>query len=381
MLGLADFDEILLPIEAIYDKFAESILSDIARRLLKAGKITSTAAWQSQRVIESGKVFGDVVNRISEITGVSKKELYKAFKEAGVRSLKYDNSLLVKAGLSAVNLNLSPAMQRILVLNMKKTASLMQNLTMSTAIRSQTSFLEALDLSYMQVVHGGMDYRTAVKTAVKSVARRGVEVVHYPSGRVDQLDVAMRRAVLTGVAQTATALTWENLVDNDIDLIEVSAHIGARNKGDVPENHALWQGYVYSRKNNPDFPDFLTVTGYGTKTGLSGINCRHSFYPYFEGTPRKYDEETLEAYRNKTVLHRGKEIDFYKATQMQRKQERKIRDAKREANTLQAVGLNNREEYQKVRKLQAQMRRFIAETGLDRKPEREGGKVILLDSK
>ena len=63
MLGLADFDEILLPIEAIYDKFAESILSDIARRLLKAGKITSTAAWQSQRVIESGKVFGSPPSR------------------------------------------------------------------------------------------------------------------------------------------------------------------------------------------------------------------------------------------------------------------------------------------------------------------------------
>ena len=113
-------------------------------------------------------------------------------------------------------------------------------------------------------------------------------------------------------------------------------------------------------------------------TGLSGINCRHSFYPYFEGTPRNYSEQTLEEYGGKTVTYRGEEIDFYKATQIQRKIERDIRAKKREAAVLGSVGKDNTKEIQEIRSLQARMRNFIKQTGLHRQPDREGGRVVLV---
>lgn len=379
MLGLADFDAITLPIEEIYNQFIESVLLDITRRLLKMGKITASAAWQAQRVIESGRVFDDVLKRISKLTGMTEKELRKGFREAGVRVLKFDNRILAAAGQVPVNLNLSWAMQQVLLAGMKKTNNTLRNLVMTTANTAQFAFLEAADLAYMQVVHGTMSYSQAIRAAIKNVAAKGLTVINYEkTGRNDQLDVAMRRAVLTGVSQTAAAISYENILSNDVDLIEVSAHIGARNKGEGPENHESWQGKVYSRKGNPKYPDFLTTTGYGTITGLSGVNCRHSFYPYFEGTARNYDAKTLEEYADKTVTYNGKEMSFYEGTQVQRSIERKIRAKKREAVLLGETKQNNVQEIAEVKALQAKMRDFIKQTGLQRQYIREGGRAEIV---
>lgn len=374
MLHLADFDIILTPIIALYEAFADEVLLDIVRRLRKAGKLTTSAAWQVQRLIEGGKTQEEILKKLSKLTTLSEKELKKAFKQAGIRSIAYDNELLIKAGLLPANTNLSPAMLRLLEVGVKKTAGTLRNLVLTTAVTSEQAFIEATDLAYMHVANGTMSYGQAIKMAVKKIASNGIETISYPSGRKDKIDVAVRRAVLTGVSQTAGEITWQDILDNDIDLIETSAHIGARNKGDVPENHEKWQGRVFTRKGNPKYPDFLTVTGYGTITGLCGINCRHSFYPFFEGSPRNYDVETLKEYREKTVTYGGKTMSFYDGTQIQRKFERMIRAKKREAKALEALGEDNSAELREVRDLQRRMREFIKQTGLQRQYEREGGK-------
>ena len=77
MLHLADFDAIIIPIINLYEAFADEVLLDIVRRLKKAGKITSTAAWQLQRLVEGGKTYEEVLQRISALTGTPEKELQK----------------------------------------------------------------------------------------------------------------------------------------------------------------------------------------------------------------------------------------------------------------------------------------------------------------
>lgn len=374
MLHLADFDKIMLPMQNLYERFAEEVILDIVRRLLKMGEITKTAAWQAQRLIESGKQYEDVLARIAVLSGKSEVELGKALQLAGVRSLKYDNAIISSAGFKPLNLNLSPSMTRILTTMLNRTNATLRNLTLTTAESSQSAFMQAADVAYMEVAHGAMSYGQAIKIATKDLLKQGATEVTYPSGHKDKVDVAVRRAVLTGVAQTANEISWQNIVDQDIDLIETSAHIGARNKGAVPGNHELWQGRVFTRKGNPKYPDFLSTTGYGTVEGLAGINCRHSFYPYFEGMPRNYTEETLQEYASKTVRYNGKEYDLYKATQMQRKMERDIRAAKLELKASELIGEDISEEKAKVRFLQAKIRNFCTQTGLDRQYIREGGK-------
>lgn len=85
------------------------------------------------------------------------------------------------------------------------------------------------------------------------------------------------------------------------------------------------------------YPNFYKETGYGTATGLCGINCRHSFHPYYEGSARAYEKEQLEKWKNEKVTYNGKEYSKYDATQLQRAMERRIRTDKKELAGLHGI--------------------------------------------
>jgi len=57
----------------------------------------------------------------------------------------------------------------------------------------------ALDSAELQVMSGAISYDQAIADAVRQLAESGLRTVSYESGHVDQLDVAVRRAVMTGV--------------------------------------------------------------------------------------------------------------------------------------------------------------------------------------
>jgi len=64
-------------------------------------------------------------------------------------------------------------------------------------------------------------------------------------------------------------------------------------------------------------------------------------------------------------------MSWYDATQEQRKIEREIREAKRVAAAVEAAGLDAGDEKTVIRQLQAEMRSFVNQTGLNRQYPRE----------
>jgi len=371
LLTSDQFDQLTVPITELFADYETSIIVDIARRL---GNLDfASAAWQMQRITESGSLYKNVLKELSKLTGKSESTLREIFKQAGVKAIKFDDAIYKDAGLKPIPLNLSPAMLRALQAGLTKTQGILSNLTMTTAINAQQSFIKAADLAYMQISTGAMSYDQAIRAAIKNMAAEGLSVINYASGHVDKLDVAMRRTVLTGVAQTANQLQIERAGEMGSDLVGVSAHIGARNKGIGPMNHESWQGKIYSRSgNHKKYKDFVATTGYGTGEGLGGWNCRHSFYPFFEGISKNaYSKEELKDFKKETVKFNGQDISVYEATQYQRAIERKIRFWKRQADALEAAKLNNFAEVAKIKEWQAKMRNFIKQTNLQREYVRE----------
>lgn len=366
MLTAAQLDVLPEPLIALYDEYMQSVINDIARRLAGLDYARPTAAWQMQRLTESGKVYERALEELAALTGKSEDTLRQMFNAAGVKALRFDDSIYRAAGLDPLPLNLSPAMARVLRAGLERTGGVLRNLTRSTALTGQEAFLHAADLAYLQISSGAFDYQTALRGAIKQAARESATVL-YPSGRRDQLDVALRRATLTGVNQTAGQLTEARAAEMGVDLVQTSAHIGAR------PSHQVWQGKVFSRSGaHEKYPPFVERTGYGTATGLCGINCRHSFYPFFEGlSPEHYKGAELEGYEARRVTYNGEELSVYDATQKQRAIERAIRATKREAGALEAAGLDATGERQKVRALQAKMRDFTRQTNLKRQSFRE----------
>lgn len=326
MLTSDQLDALVDPVMELYADYQDSVIRDIARRLAGMDYARPTAAWQMQRLSESGKVYEDILDELAKLTGKSESVLRAMFEKAGVKAMRFDDSIYRAAGLNPLPLNLSPAMAQVLAAGLRKTNGIVKNLTMTTAIDGQQAFLNAADLAYMQVTSGAMSYTEAIRDGVKKVAANGLSVIQFP-GRRDQLDVALRRTVLTGINQTVGNLQIARADEMGVDLVQTSAHIGARNTGVGPANHEGWQGKIYSRSgNSKKYPGFVESTGYGTGPGLMGWNCRHSFYPFFEGiSENAYSKAELESYASKTVKYNGEEISLYDATQKQRSIERKIR--------------------------------------------------------
>ena len=164
-----------------------------------------------------------------------------------------------------------------------------------------------LDIAYLFSVEPPAFYCVEDYTCLLYTS--GLRSIDYTSGRTYQLDTAARMAIRTANSQLAGQISMHYIEETDTDLVEVSAHWGAR-----PE-HAEWQGKIYSRSGkNKKYPNF-SACHYGEVDGLKGINCRHDFYPFFEGVsePNTWPDEP------KPQEYHGKTYNYYQATQKQRK--------------------------------------------------------------
>ena len=65
---------------------------------------------------------------------------------------------------------------------------LFQNLTSTTANTATLQFENALDAAYMDIVSGAFSYQDAIKSAVKNLARDGIDAIIYPTGHKDKMD-------------------------------------------------------------------------------------------------------------------------------------------------------------------------------------------------
>lgn len=348
----------------LYAQAEADILADMARRINGFDMFIPSAQYQMQMLEEMGALRSDIVAELSRLTGKSKKELTAIMRDAGMETLAADEEIYKAAGLTSSPAAASPAVQEVLAAGLKKTNGLFTNLTKTTANTATKQFERVLDRAYMQISSGAIDPATAVKGAVKSLAKQGVGAITYPSGHVDSLEVAVRRAVITGVNQTCGKMQEARADELGCDLMELTAHAGAR------PSHAEWQGQIVSRSGRPGYLS-LDDIGYGTGDGFKGWNCSHDWRPYFEGMPRTYSKELLDSYEVKDYEYNGQKMTEYEALQQQRSIERNLRRWKRENTAMKAAGLDTTESAAKIAKWQGVQKDFINQTGLKRQAERE----------
>ncbi|AWY06889.1 MAG: minor capsid protein 2 [Caudoviricetes sp.] len=117
-----------------------------------------------------------------------------------------------------------------------------------TFLEPAKAYENALDSALVQVQSGAISYNQAIASEVKRLADSGLKTVSYESGHVDSVDVAVRRAVMSGVNALNQRYREQSMDYLGTNLVEVTAHLGARN---VPgplgfEAHSEWQGKVFA---------------------------------------------------------------------------------------------------------------------------------------
>lgn len=364
----------------LYSQAEIDIIIDIARRITTYDFFIPSAEYQYRKLQDMGLLYDEILKKLTATTGIAKEQLESLIKEAGAEALKNDDSIYRKAGKIPTPLDSNPAMRLTLTAGIKKTNGLFENLTKTTANTATKQFENALDRAYMQITSGAFDYNSSIRMTLKDLCRKGIAVVEYPTGHVDYIETAIRRAVVTGINQTTGVLQEQRADEMGNDLVEVTAHAGARDTGEGAANHASWQGKIYSRSgNHQKYPSLVEVTGYGTGEGLKGWNCRHDFFPYIEGVSEPgYSKKELKEMETPKYEYNSKKLNEYEATQKQRYIERQIRRWKREEEAMKAIDFPTDESTAKVREWQGIQKDFIKQTGLKRQYDREQiGKTVV----
>ena len=333
----------------LYRGLEDTLLMEICSRLKAADQLNEVTVQDIQALRAHGIDLKSIEEAISKTTGISKQKLNSLLNDVVERNQKYYNELIDLAHITQpetlVDTETVDAIKRQTQDTFRNLTASMGFLVGNTMLKPARAYQWALDNAEMQIQSGAISYNQAIANAVRQLAENGIKVVDYESGHRDSIDVAARRAVMTGVNQICAKYTEQSAEYLDTPYFEVSAHAGAR---DIPgkspwSSHKAWQGRVYSTRSNDIYPSIYDVCGLGAVDGLEGANCRHRRNVWVDGvSERTYTNEQLAHIDDDLgCTFDGKTYTAYEATQMQRRVERQIIKQKRFVTAYKASGQMN----------------------------------------
>lgn len=332
--------------EQLYRSLQLNIMSDLTEHLKANGEeITAAADWQINRLYELGVSKDEIDSLIQSTLNVSDDEIDRIYDEVVKSGYARNEELYTGKGKEYIPYAENEQLQQLVKAVKNQTKSEFKNITGSLgfAVRNPDNTLSftpladfyqrTLDNGLMQIASGAVDYNTVLKKAVKAMTDSGLRTVDYASGWSNRVDVAARRALMTGFNQVVAKVNEDNAEQLGTEYFEVSYHRGAR------PTHQVWQGRVYSKK------ELEIVCGLGTVTGLCGANCYHSYSPFIKGVDKPtYSEEELDRMNeeeNAPKEYNGKQYTAYEAQQRQRRLETAMRADRQQIELLTQGGADD----------------------------------------
>lgn len=332
-------------VDKMTSRFADledRIMQDIVRRIKKTGEITSTADWQINRLKILGYSSEDIEASLKETLNATYPEMFELYDQVINWEYVRNKDVYEQINAEYIPYEENEQLQQIMEGIKGQTRDELDNITQSLGFyldygdgkRILTPLAQVyqgfLDAACMDIVSGAFDYNSVLRRVVTQLTNSGLRQIDYVSGRANRIDVAARRAIMTGVSQITGKITDYNAEKLGADHFEVAWHSGAR------PTHAVWQGKVWTREQ------LVNVCGLGSATGLLGVNCYHEYYPFFPGiSERNWTDEWLEEQNRKENTPKefhGKEYTLYEAKQRKRQMETAMRAQREKVKLLEAGG-------------------------------------------
>ena len=363
-----------IPLERTMSELEMRIMADIVRSIRVNGFSTAKADWQMQRMIQLGESEENIKQWIREALAVTDVELdhifsdtvyeqyygyQRAYGEVGRKQIPFAENLELQALLESVKVQTKAEFKNItnslgFVIRDPGTGKIYYHPLMQF-------YRETLDGAVMDIVSGAFIYDAAVGRAINALTVSGLRTVYYDTGHSNRVEVAVRRAVMTGFRQVQGKINEQAARDLGTDVYEVTYHVGAR-----PE-HQVWQGKVYT------YAQLQSVCGLGLVTGLHGANCYHDYHPFIPGVSvRNYTDEELDEMmeeENTPKEYQGKEYTAYQALQKQRQMERGMRKTRQDIKLLLEGDTDEDSVILKKARYQGEMQKYKAFSRAMKLPE------------
>lgn len=368
-------DQVADKIAARYISLEERILQDIARRIKKTGEITSTADWQINRLRILGYSSEDIEREIKKTLDASYPEMFELYDKVIDWEYVRNKDIYEQINAEFIPYEENKQLQQITDAIIQQSLEDLENVTKSLGFYLDYNgrkvltplsqvYTNYLDNACFDIVTGAFDYGSVLRRVVTQLTNSGLRKIEYGSGYASRVEVAARRAVMTGVANLTGEIADYNAKKLGTEYFEVEWHVGAR------PTHAVWQGQVWTKEQ------LYSVCGLGTVTGLLGANCYHTYYPFFPGISRRnWSDDWLEEQNRKESKpkeFRGKEYTLYEAKQRQRQMETAMRAQREKVQMLQNGGADRQEVMLQKAKYQGQLNEYaVFSRKMGLKEERE----------
>lgn len=317
------------------------IMLDIVRRIKINGEITRSADWQINRLSQLGMARDEITSAIQQALGYSDEDMRQMYEKIIGAGYARDEKLYTETGTPFIPFAENESLQQLISSVAAQTNETLKNITQSLgfAVRAPDGRLHFTELAdYYQktfdgamfdIASGAFDYNTVLKRVIKEMTNSGLRTVDYASGHSNRVEVAARRAVMTGLGQLTDKVNNDNAEALGTDTFEISWHTGAR------PTH-WWGGMWFTSEQ------LVSVCHYGEVDGLCGVNCYHDKAPVIPGLsePSYTKEELAElnAKEKEKIAFGDKEYNKYEATQRQRRLETTMRAQRQEIKLLKEGG-------------------------------------------
>lgn len=334
-----ELEKLPLPVGRAFSNLETRIMADVVRRIKINGFSTASADWQITRLQQLGESEENIKKWIQEALKTSEEEIEKIFSDKVYEQYMSHARAYKINGMEQIPYEENIPLQQTVEAMKRQTEETFQNITGSLGFVKQTAagslepisltdfYKNYLDIAMYDIHSGAFSYQEVLMRAITDMTKSGLRWIDYESGWHNRVDVAARRAIMTGFRQVQGKINEQTAEQLGTDSYEVTYHVGAR------PSHQLWQGKVWTMQQLKD------VCGLGTVTGLHGANCYHDYNAFIPGVSiRTYTDDQLKRMmeeENTPKSYNGKEYTTYEALQQQRKMETAMRKTRQDIHLME----------------------------------------------
>lgn len=355
MLSENSINHLVQPIVDRQEAINTFVLETIANRVGEIGKISPEDLNRLKMLVIFGADIREMNSTLAKMTDLQVRDIKGMIKDVAIETHTDAKPLYDYRHKSFIPYDKNIKLQRIVTSIGNQTAQTYTNLSNSKA----TGFLvrdlknpgtlkfQPINDTYqtimdeaIQSVKSGVDYRVAMRRALKQLADSGIRRMYWNSGYTQRLDTAVRRNLLDAVRQIDQGV--EDLIGQEIGANgkELSAHINSAPDHEPFQGHQFTNEEYEKLQSNEDFQDIQGRHFSGVDRIIGQWNCRHVSRSIIIGvTKPKYTvaqlDKMMEDNANGYTTPDGKHMTMYECTQMQRQLETRIRYAKDEQIALQ----------------------------------------------
>ena len=341
------------------------IIEQIGKSIKKIGTLSPTKAHELVQILKYGGDYDKIIKKLKETTQLSIKDIKKIFQEVAKANYEFAEQFYKYRNKKFIPFDENVLLQRQVNAITKQTASEFMNLTNTRALGFgwvnddgtitykglKDTYYDLLDKAVLNVDAGKETFDSALYRQLKEIGGGGIRVIF--KNRTMRADSAIRMQMMDALRTLHNEMDQQFGKEFDADGVEISVHLTP-----APD-HELVQGRQFTTNqydkdgnlikkgefekfqddensvsyDGIEFPKISEETGRDRRS-ISQYNCYHYIFSIILGVSKpRYTNEQLQQMiddAHKKIKFDGKDYTMYEATQLQRKLETAIREAKDE---------------------------------------------------